>query len=44
VFSELASANYRGWFVVEAEQDPTKAPALRYARLARDYLRTQIGL
>lgn len=29
----LAGAEYRGWLVVEAEQDPVKAPPARYARL-----------
>ncbi len=28
----LAGAGYEGWFVVEAEQDPAKAPPLDYAR------------
>jgi inosose dehydratase len=29
---------YRGWLVVEAEQDPAKAPALRYARIGHSNL------
>lgn len=29
----LADVGYEGWFVVEAEQDPVKAPPLEYARL-----------
>ena len=29
----LSGAGYRGWLVVEAEQDPAKAPPLAYARL-----------
>src|SRR6266849_2503610 len=33
VCSELAASGYRGWLVVEAEQDPAKAPPLVYARL-----------
>jgi myo-inosose-2 dehydratase len=33
VLAELAAANYNGWLVVEAEQDPVKAPPLAYARL-----------
>jgi inosose dehydratase len=28
----LKAANYHGWLVVEAEQDPAKAPPLVYAR------------
>jgi inosose dehydratase len=31
--AELAAADYNGWLVVEAEQDPEKAPPLAYARL-----------
>jgi inosose dehydratase len=33
VLTELAAADYDGWLVVEAEQDPEKAPPLAYARL-----------
>ncbi len=33
IASRLADAGYEGWFVVEAEQDPVKAPPLEYARL-----------
>jgi inosose dehydratase len=29
----LSTARYRGWLVVEAEQDPAKAPPFEYARL-----------
>jgi myo-inosose-2 dehydratase len=29
---------YRGWLVVEAEQDPARAPPLAYARLGRRHL------
>ena len=29
----LADEGYEGWFVVEAEQDPAKAPPLEYARI-----------
>ena len=31
VLAELAAADYRGWLVVEAEQDPAVAPPLEYA-------------
>ncbi len=34
----LADAGYEGWFVVEAEQDPVKAPPLQFARLGHRYL------
>jgi inosose dehydratase len=39
VLAELAAADYNGWLVVEAEQDPEKAPPLDYARLGFARLR-----
>lgn len=33
VARKLAALHYEGWFVVEAEQDPAKAPPLEYARI-----------
>jgi len=33
VLAPLAAVGYRGWLVVEAEQDPEKAPPFAYARL-----------
>jgi inosose dehydratase len=33
VLAALAMTHYSGWLVVEAEQDPAKAPPLAYARL-----------
>jgi inosose dehydratase len=39
IFDELAKANYEGWLMVEAEQDPNKANPLKYALMARSYLR-----
>jgi inosose dehydratase len=38
VLAALAAADYRGWPVVEAEQDPAKAPPLAYARLGFAHL------
>lgn len=50
ILGVLASANYEGWLIVEAEQDPNttmeeygKTP-LDYALMAREYLREQTGL
>ncbi len=40
----LACHGYRGWLVVEAEQDPHKASPLEYARTAREYLRREAGV
>jgi inosose dehydratase len=34
----LAEIKYEGWIVVEAEQDPAKAPPLRYARIGHQAL------
>jgi inosose dehydratase len=39
VFEALAASSYRGWLVVEAEQDPAKAHPLTYARMGHAYLR-----
>ncbi len=33
VVKRLANVGYEGWFVVEAEQDPAKAPPAEYARI-----------
>lgn len=33
IIGRLADKGYEGWFVVEAEQDPVKAPPLAYARI-----------
>jgi inosose dehydratase len=38
VLGALKAANYRGWLVVEAEQDPAKAPPLVYACRGFAYL------
>jgi inosose dehydratase len=33
IAAKLAARAYDGWFIVEAEQDPAKAPPLEYARI-----------
>ena len=43
VFKILAERDYKGWLVVEAEQDPGKYNPLEYACLARKYVAEQIG-
>ncbi|HTO04200.1 MAG TPA: myo-inosose-2 dehydratase, partial [Opitutus sp.] len=43
IFEILADADYRGWLVVEAEEDPAKVPALPKARAAREYVRLHAG-
>lgn len=35
---KMAEAGYEGWFVVEAEQDPAKAPPAEYAVIGHDEL------
>jgi myo-inosose-2 dehydratase len=40
VLRALAPSGYAGWLVVEAEQDPVKAPPLAYARKGFAHLRT----
>jgi myo-inosose-2 dehydratase len=44
IFRILAAADYRGWLVVEAEEDPVKVPALPKAKGARAYVRAQTGV
>ncbi|MCW2539400.1 MAG: myo-inosose-2 dehydratase [Frankiales bacterium] len=43
ILQTLADSGYEGWLVVEAEQDPAKAPPLEYALKARAYLRDVLG-
>jgi inosose dehydratase len=44
IFPILAGADYRGWLVVEAEEDPVKVPALPKAKAARAYVRQHAGI
>jgi len=44
ILKALAAKNFSGWMVVEAEQDPARATPLKYAKMARDYLRAVTGL
>lgn len=39
IFDILDRADYKGWMIVEAEQDPAKANPLEYALKARKYIR-----
>jgi inosose dehydratase len=43
ILEVLADANYQGWLVVEAEQNPNKAIPLEYAKKARAYLADVLG-
>lgn len=44
LFKVLEENNYKGWFVVEAEQDPAKANPFEYALKARSFIREKAGL
>jgi inosose dehydratase len=44
VFQLLDEANYEGWIVVEAEQDPHQADPLEYAMKARRFIKEKTGL
>lgn len=43
IFRELAKVDYSGWIVVEAEQDPSVAPSLKYARMGYNNLATIVA-
>jgi inosose dehydratase len=43
VFNALRECQYKGWMIVEAEQDPSKAPPLEYAQKAMMYLKPLIN-
>jgi inosose dehydratase len=43
VLRALAPSGYAGWLVVEAEQDPAKAPPLAYARMGFAHLKTAMA-
>ena len=44
IFKVLSDAGYKGWLLVEAEQDPAKANPLEYAMKGRAYIREHTGL
>ncbi len=44
VFDILDKANYEGWIMVEAEQDPAIANPFEYALIARKYIKEHTGL
>lgn len=44
IFSVLEQSGYQGWLVVEAEQDPAAANPLKYAIMARTFIREKTGL
>lgn len=44
LFAILERNQYRGWIVVEAEQDPAKANPFEYAKRGRSFIRAQAGV
>ena len=44
VVKRFTDSDYKGWFVVEAEQDPAKANPLEYALMARKYIHDTAGI
>jgi inosose dehydratase len=44
IFEILDKAGYEGWMLVEAEQDPSIANPLEYAKKAREYVRKVAGV
>jgi len=44
IFRLLDRKGYRGWYVVEAEQDPARANPFEYAVKARAFIREKAGL
>jgi inosose dehydratase len=44
LFSLLAQRHYRGWLIVEAEEDPAQVAALPKAKKAREYVRVHAGV
>ena len=44
VFRIFKENRYQGWIVVEAEQDPALAHPLTYARMAREFIKKNLGV
>lgn len=44
IFNILKANDYKGWIVVEAEQDPAKADPLEYAIKARAFMKEKTGI
>ena len=44
VFDILDRESYKGWMIVEAEQDPALADPLEYALKARKYIAEKAGI
>ena len=44
IFACLAARDYRGWLIVEAEEDPAKAEPFAKAKRARKYVKSHAGV
>ena len=44
IFEQLANVKYAGWAVIEAEQDPSVAPSLKFAQMGHDNLTAMIAM
>lgn len=44
LFSIIKQSDYKGWIVVEAEQNPALANPLEYALIAREFIKKMTGL
>jgi inosose dehydratase len=44
ILKVLDERGFKGWLVVEAEQDPARANPLKYFRMGREYVREKTGL
>lgn len=44
IFEIIAASDYKGWIVIEAEQDPAIADPLEYAIMARKFIAHKTGL
>lgn len=44
ILEVLAEADFHGWLIVEAEQNPAKANPLKYATMAREYMKNTIHI
>jgi inosose dehydratase len=44
ILEVLADRDFKGWLIVEAEQNPAHANPLKYATMAREYLRNTIHI
>lgn len=44
IWKEIKDSGYKGWIVVEAEQDPAKANPYEYAVKTRKYIHDTTGL